>query len=84
VYDTALRIGARLGLSPQQVYLHAGTRHGPEALGFDRGRSSISLDEVPPPMNGLTAEEAEDVLCIYAADLARVVRAASTKLPLLQ
>src|SRR5690349_11857161 len=32
VYDTAVRIGARLGLSPQQVYLHAGTRHGAVVL----------------------------------------------------
>jgi len=74
VYDTALRIGARLGLSPQQVYLHAGTRHGAEGLGLDRSQTSISLYELPPPLNGLTAEEAEDVLCIYAADLARLTK----------
>src|SRR5467141_3107964 len=59
VYDTALRIGARLGLSPQNVYLHAGTRHGAAVLGLDRDRTSIRLDELPPPLNGLTAEEAE-------------------------
>jgi hypothetical protein len=72
VYDTALRIGARLGLSPEHVYLHAGTRHGAALLGFDRKRTSIRLDELPPPLSDLTAEEAEDVLCIYAADIARL------------
>ena len=77
VYDTALRIGARLGLSPEQVYLHAGTRHGAEALGCDHGRTSISLNELPRPLNGLTPEEAEDVLCIYAADLRRLRNASS-------
>ena len=77
VYDTTLRIGARLGLSPQKVYLHAGTRHGAETLGFERKRTSISLHELPPPLNRLTAEEAEDVLCIYAADLARLAGSAA-------
>lgn len=35
VYDTALRIGAKLGMLPKRVYLHAGTRVGAKALGFD-------------------------------------------------
>lgn len=34
VYDTALRIGAKVGLLPRRVYLHAGTRVGAKALGF--------------------------------------------------
>lgn len=74
VYDTAVRIGTRLGLSPKRVYLHAGTRHG--ALGFERNRAFVSLHELPPPLNRLAAEEVEDILCIYAADLARLSRAA--------
>jgi len=74
VYDTALRIGARLGLSPQKVYLHAGTRHGAAVLGFGPDRPSISLSELPKPLDELNAEEAEDVLCIYAADLARLAK----------
>jgi hypothetical protein len=74
VYDTAVRIGARLGVSPDQVYLHAGTRHGAAVLGMELNRTSIFLAELPPPLNQLTAEGAEDVLCIYATDLARVRR----------
>jgi len=79
VYDTALRIGARLGLSPKQVYLHAGTLHGAAALGLEGNRTLVSLSDLPPPLDQLTAEEAEDVLCIYAADLARLQGPQSSK-----
>jgi hypothetical protein len=34
VYDTALRIGANLGVEPDRVYLHAGTRVGARKLGL--------------------------------------------------
>lgn len=72
VYDTALRIGARLRLSPARVYLHAGTRHGAMALGLDTNRTSFDPSELPGPLGQLTGEEAEDILCVYAADLARL------------
>lgn len=71
-YDTAVRIGARLGLAPEKVYLHAGTRHGATALGLEGKRATLSLSELPPPLNKLDAQEAEDVLCIYAVDLGRL------------
>src|SRR5271156_1213742 len=35
VYDTALRIGTKLGVFPEKVYLHAGTRIGVRTLGLD-------------------------------------------------
>jgi hypothetical protein len=65
VYDTALRIGAHFGRKPTRVYLHAGTRNGAQALGFDPRRQTIEMDELPAPMQQLTAREAEDLLCIY-------------------
>ena len=46
VYDTATRIGAFLKLEPDRVYLHAGTRDGARALGFDQ-RDSLSASELP-------------------------------------
>ncbi len=64
-YDTALRIGAYLGLVPENVYLHAGTRAGARALGFDTKRRSIRLHSLPQPFHSLEPHEAEDVLCIY-------------------
>jgi hypothetical protein len=39
VYDTALRIGAKLNLFPTRVYLHAGTRRGPSGWMTARRRS---------------------------------------------
>jgi hypothetical protein len=71
VYDTALRIAARFGLEPEKVYVHAGTRDGARALGFDRRRSVIEMDELPKPMRRLSGREAEDLLCRYKSQLAR-------------
>jgi hypothetical protein len=65
VYDTALKIGAHFGHVPTRVYIHAGTRHGVEALGLDGQRSTIEMTELPQPIQRLSAREAEDLLCIY-------------------
>jgi hypothetical protein len=71
-YDTALRIGARFGLAPERVYLHAGTREGARALGFDRAREAIEVRELPVALRELSARELEDLLCIYKDELAGV------------
>lgn len=60
IYDTALRIGVRLGKLPNRVYLHAGTRKGLKALGLDAGRKSIELAELPQPLRELSASGLED------------------------
>lgn len=65
VYDTALRIGAWLGLCPQRVYLHAGTRKGAARLGLASRAQSLGMDALPHELQALPAREAEDVLCIY-------------------
>lgn len=65
VYDTALRLGAKLGLSPRRVYLHAGTRDGAVALGFGRDAHSAGMDELPAAFRRLHPREVEDCLCIY-------------------
>lgn len=72
-YDTAHRIGVRLGLSPTSVYLHRGTREGALALGVGRGRRTIDLAELPAHFARLKPYEVEDCLCIYKASL-RTVR----------
>lgn len=65
-YDLAQRLGLRLGLRPDRVYLHTGVRIGARALGIPvAGRKSISMDELPPTLRSLSPSEAEDVLCIY-------------------
>ncbi|SRR6266700_448000 len=65
IYDTALRIGAKLSLSPERIYLHSGTREGARYLGFDGKRKSIDLHELPTALQRLEPSQIEDVLCIY-------------------
>lgn len=65
VYDIALRIGARLGLFPNKVYLHAGTRVGARALGFDGGAKTLEVSHLPKELQQLEPHEIEDVLCIF-------------------
>jgi hypothetical protein len=65
IYDTTLRIGAKLKLEPSIVFLHAGTRVGAKRLGLDVSRGILHLDELPSVFRRLSAREIEDVLCIY-------------------
>jgi hypothetical protein len=69
VYDTSLRIGAKLSLFPTCVYLHAGTREGAAALGLNVHRDTIPVDEFPLELQRLQPQEIEDVLCIYKDEL---------------
>jgi hypothetical protein len=69
IYDTALRIGAYLGLSPERVYLHRGTRKGATALGLGRGQKTLEVRELPKAFRRLRPYEIEDCLCIYEREL---------------
>lgn len=71
-YDVTIRIGARLGLEPDYVYLHAGTAAGARAILPLSGRRRISRAELPRPFRRLRCYEVEDCLCIYEEDLARI------------
>lgn len=67
VYDIATRIGANLGLEPNLVYLHAGTRAGAKHLGLGKGQPT--LDPRIPQLKAfrrLKPHEIEDCLCSYA------------------
>jgi hypothetical protein len=72
VYDTSLRIGARLGLEPELVYLHAGTRRGARALGLESAAPCLRVSELPAPLRRLRPREIEDALCIYKRHFGRV------------
>jgi len=78
VYDITLRIGAYRGLHPTEVYLHAGTRKGVQALGLSANRKSLPMTSLPADLRLLSAEEAEDLLCIYRQTLARIRGAEET------
>lgn len=70
VYDTALHIGAYLGLAPEQVYIHRGARTGLENMGLNGGEKVVSPKRFPPPFARLEPREIEDCLCIYKKKLA--------------
>lgn len=65
-YDVAHRIGLHLGIEPEVIYMHTGTREGAKALGIDvKGKKHIRVSELPIELRELSAADAEDVLCIY-------------------
>jgi hypothetical protein len=70
VYDTALRIGAKLALSPSLVYLHCGTRDGARALGLNWRAQKLEMADIPEALQELEPREVEDCLCIFKKDLA--------------
>jgi hypothetical protein len=72
IYDTTLRVAAKLGLSPQEVYLHAGTRRGAALFGIDTAKGSIPQSSLPAEFQKLEPCESEDVLCIYKNDFQRL------------
>jgi len=65
VYDTALRIGAKLSLAPDRIYLHAGTRVGARKLGLNWREDSLALSDIPEALRELKPREIEDCLCIF-------------------
>ena len=75
LYDTALRIGARLEIEPEYVYLHRGTRKGAKALGLASRHKYLKVSELPKEFARLKPREIEDCLCIYAIELSRLKRA---------
>jgi hypothetical protein len=79
VYDTTLRIGARFGLAPAKVYLHAGTRIGARNLGLDARNGELEIADLPPELQTLAAHELEDVLCIYKDDFGKQAAVGTTE-----
>jgi hypothetical protein len=75
VYDTSLRIGSRLNLLPEKVYLHAGTRRGARALGLNARAATLDVSDLPKSFRILRPHEIEDVLCIFRDQL-KTLRAA--------
>ncbi len=75
IYDTSLRIGAKLGLYPKTVYLQRGVISGAKALGIYHKRESIpikhiSIEHIPKPISSrLEPYEIEDFLCVCKKEL---------------
>lgn len=65
VYDTSLRIGANVGLLPDRVYLHSGTRRGAKQLSLPTEIGWLLRDQLPQDLQSLAPCQVEDLLCIY-------------------
>jgi hypothetical protein len=74
IYDTAHRIGSKLRLSPECVYLHAGTAEGARFLGIDTKEEFIPKVSLPIELQKLEPHEIEDLLCIYKEELRQLLR----------
>jgi hypothetical protein len=65
LYDTSLRLGAKLNIFPTDVYLQAGAAKGARKLLPNvRGRT-LSPTQFPAPFSTLPAHELENLLCWY-------------------
>jgi hypothetical protein len=71
VYDMANNIGANLGLEPEEVYLHAGTRKGAKLVGLGLRQHKLPRNVFPKELQRLKPREIEDCLCSYADHIAR-------------
>ena len=58
-------IGAYLGVAPEKVYLHTGTRKGAKVLELNVASDCLEPDELPPPLRRLSPDDAENFLCIF-------------------
>lgn len=67
IYDTATRLGAYFELSPNIVYLHAGTLEGAKKLlGKQVSKKKyLTRNELPQAFRKLTPDQIENLLCIY-------------------
>jgi hypothetical protein len=72
IYDSTVRIGAKLGLQPNKVYVHAGTRIGAHQLGLNTKARTLDIGALPEPLRRLPADDIEDILCIYKDKLSQV------------
>lgn len=66
-YDVAHRIGEYLGVHPDKVFIHSGTKTGAERLIGKIKSRSLSINHLPKLFleSNLTCAEIEDILCIY-------------------
>lgn len=70
-YDVSLRIAKYQRCDIYEVYCHRGVTVGARALGFDvKDGQTITVDKFPTPLNQLSADHLENLLCIYRDVLA--------------
>lgn len=68
VYDVSVRFGAYLGLKPEMIYMHAGTRGGLNAMmgtKFGSRHKVFPMWLMPMELQEEDPDEVEDFLCTY-------------------
>lgn len=80
VYDTSLRLGAFLGLWPEVVYLHAGTKKGCQSLGVTTKGGTIEMQNLPKAVQSLEPHHVENFLCIFKDRFAQKGDAATRRI----
>jgi len=67
IYDVAVRFGAWLGVRPDAIYIHAGTKAGLKALGLSTKGSFMTypMELLPAILRNKDPDEVEDFLCTY-------------------
>ncbi len=68
IYDTALRLGSHLNMTPDFIYIHAGTKTGFKALmdeKCDKEYIEMKIFRTIPNLYKLEPIYLEDILCIY-------------------
>ena len=64
-YDIAFRYGRQIGIYPDKVYLHAGTKIGAKNLGIvKRGAKYLTKEELPAYLKAVEPWMVEDFLCV--------------------
>lgn len=69
VYDTALRIGMNTNVTPEKVYLHAGTLRGASAVVPVGRKRVLNISELPKEFHALDADSIESCLCVCKEQL---------------
>ncbi len=78
-YDTSLRIGIYLKLTPKNVYLHAGPLEAAKnlrkikKLTFLNNQTNLEKKDFPKEFNKLEPREIESCLCIYKKEILKSV-----------
>lgn len=68
-YDIAFRYGWQIGIYPDKVYLHAGTKIGAKNLGIvKRGAKYLTKEELPAYLKAIEPWMVEDFLCVEKDD----------------
>ena len=68
-YDTALRLGAFLGIYPTRVFLQTGALSGAKKLSRSLNQRSMPLTFFPEPFHSIAPFEMENLLCCYKEEL---------------